>query len=275
MLPEKHDLYKSTLASIQKRFASAMRHRAAGILFVVDPAVATGWEAFAGMINREQKALIVKDGEGEGISTLPLTAATLLPEGLADEIRAMGLDPATGEGEYRRGEMEGVSLNLNVEAETRPAVCRNVVALLEGTDPELKDEYIVVSAHLDHLGLNKAGEVMNGADDNASGCAAVIEAAEAAAINPPRRSVIFVLFTGEEGNALGSHHFVHSTDVPIEKVALCINADMVGRDSTEFPESILALASENGRSELVEMIESVGAEIGCDRLDLRLNKEDP
>ena len=267
--------YKGTMTSMQKRFISALKHRTAGLLMVVDPAMAAEWEQLAAILNREQLALALEDGDGKGIPMLPITAAALRPEGLAQEIRAMGFDPVTGEGECRRGEMEGVRLSLGVEAESRPAECRNVVALLEGTDPELKDEYIVVSAHLDHLGLNRDGEVMNGADDNASGCAAVIEAAEAAAINPPRRSVIFVLFTGEEGSALGSQYFVRHIGIPAEKIKLCINTDMIGRDSPEFPESILALASENGRSELVEMIASVGAKIGCERLDLRLNEGDP
>ncbi len=159
--------------------------------------------------------------------------------------------------------------------ETRPFECHNIVALLEGSDPVLKEEYIVVGAHLDHLGIAADGQVMNGADDNASGTAAVIEAAEAAAMDPPKRSVIFVLYTVEEKGWLGSAAFVRRTaGVPPEKIVLNINADMVGRNSTRFPESILVLASEKDRQGLLEMIKRATDDIGCPIIDLRLHDSD-
>lgn len=113
----------------------------------------------------------------------------------------------------------------------------NVAAVLPGSDPALRDQYVVIGAHLDHLGRGstsaldpQAGDaIRNGADDNASGSAVVLELARVLAANPPRRSVLFVHFSGEEMGLLGSQHFVEHTPVPIESVVAMINFDMVGR----------------------------------------------
>jgi hypothetical protein len=113
----------------------------------------------------------------------------------------------------------------------------NVVGVLPGSDPRLRDQYVVIGAHLDHLGRSSASAmdpqagtaIRNGADDNASGSAVVMELARILAANPPRRSVIFVHFSGEELGLLGSQHFVEHAPVPIEKVVAMVNFDMVGR----------------------------------------------
>jgi len=104
----------------------------------------------------------------------------------------------------------------------------NVVAIVEGTDPKLKSEYITVGAHLDHVGP-RGGKVCNGADDNASGSVGVIEVAEAIAMSPPKRSVIFILYAGEEMGLQGSRYFLENPPVPIDKIVANINLDMIGR----------------------------------------------
>ena len=120
---------------------------------------------------------------------------------------------------------------------TAPRPTENVVALLRGRDPELRDEYIVIGAHFDHLGRSpmfaldpEAGDaIRNGADDNASGTAAVLDLARLLAASPPRRSVIFVNFSAEELGVLGSSWFVKHPPVPIERMVAMLNFDMVGR----------------------------------------------
>jgi Zn-dependent M28 family amino/carboxypeptidase len=104
----------------------------------------------------------------------------------------------------------------------------NVVGVVEGSDPALKNEYIVVGAHLDHLGV-RSGETYNGADDNATGSTAVMEVSEAVAMAPPKRSVIFACFTGEERGLLGSRHFVENPPVPLKQIKDNINIEMIGR----------------------------------------------
>ncbi|MBC7788721.1 MAG: M28 family peptidase [Anaerolineae bacterium] len=114
---------------------------------------------------------------------------------------------------------------------------QNVVALLPGTDRELRDQYIVIGAHFDHLGRLTFGAldpgagdaIRNGADDNASGTAAVLELARLLSRRPLKRSVIFANFTGEELGLLGSQFFVEHSPVPLEKIVAMLNFDMVGR----------------------------------------------
>jgi len=115
----------------------------------------------------------------------------------------------------------------------------NVVGLVAGRDPLLSNEYIIIGAHYDHLGLGGAdslaprqkGEIHNGADDNASGVAGLLELAEALAAERHRlrRSVLCVAFSGEEEGLLGSRAFVTDPPVPLDRVIAMINLDMVGR----------------------------------------------
>jgi hypothetical protein len=116
---------------------------------------------------------------------------------------------------------------------------RNVVGVLPGSDPARAREAVVIGAHYDHVGLggrlsvtpDRAGEIHNGADDNASGTAAIIEIARAAAAERSRfpRTLIFVAFAGEERGLLGSAHYVSSPQVPVENTIAMLNLDMVGR----------------------------------------------
>lgn len=113
---------------------------------------------------------------------------------------------------------------------------KNVVGMVRGTDPVLKDEYIVVGAHLDHV-KPMMGQVCNGADDNASGSSGVIEIAEAVAMNPCKRSVVFITYTAEEMGLHGSEYFVHSKALPLEQLKFNLNMDMIGRSDAQNEES--------------------------------------
>ena len=114
----------------------------------------------------------------------------------------------------------------------------NVVGYLEGNDPILKNEFIILGAHYDHLGLggpssksDKKNTIHYGADDNASGTAALLEIAEKIAVhkNELKRSVIFIAFGAEEQGLLGSQYFVENPLVPLSQIKLMMNMDMVGR----------------------------------------------
>ena len=113
---------------------------------------------------------------------------------------------------------------------------QNVFGIVRGTDPALRNQYVVVGAHFDHLGTNtmfaadpRAPGVRLGADDNASGSAAVLELARLIARSPTKRSVIFAHFSGEEEGTLGSMYMVEHMPVPIDSVDAMLNFDMVGR----------------------------------------------
>lgn len=124
--------------------------------------------------------------------------------------------------------LPGTTLTLESVVEEKLARCRNVIGMVEGSDPKLKDECVVIGAHLDHLGRN-GDYIYNGADDNASGSAGVMEIARAFALNPvkPKRSIIFALWTGEEKGLLGSMHYVQHPFTPLKNIAAYINLDMI------------------------------------------------
>ncbi len=133
----------------------------------------------------------------------------------------------------------GAQLHLRVDVKRRTARTNNVAAMLRGSDPTLAQEAIIIGAHYDHLGLGErnslapslAGQVHAGADDNASGTAAMLELARALSAQKGqlKRSVIFMAFSAEEMGLLGSGHYTKAPAWPIEKTAAMINLDMVGR----------------------------------------------
>ncbi len=120
------------------------------------------------------------------------------------------------------------------------STCRNVVGLIQGTDPELSKEYILVTAHYDHVGVGEQGgaafseedSIFNGARDNAIGVSALLSTAKLLAENPPKRSVIFAAVTAEEVGLLGSKYFADHTPVPIEQIIYNINTDGAGYNTT-------------------------------------------
>lgn len=124
------------------------------------------------------------------------------------------------------------------EAMQLPMPSKNVVGMVEGTDPELKDEFIIYSAHYDHLGIGKpnaAGDsIYNGARDNAVGVVTVMSAAESIAKNPTKRSALFILFTAEEKGLLGSKYYVENPLLPLDQMVYCFNSDNGGYNDTSL-----------------------------------------
>ena len=143
---------------------------------------------------------------------------------------------------------------------------QNVVALLPGRDPALRGQYVVIGAHFDHLGRSAQGAqdpeakdaIRNGADDNASGTAAVLELARMFSRHPARRSIIFVNFSGEELGVLGSRHFVDHAPVPLDSMVAMLNFDMVGR----LKDDRLIVYGVGTATELPAILDSASAGMG-------------
>jgi len=171
----------------------------------------------------------------------------LLPEGMPlpsmdEEIRkALEIPVAAASGALagalREAARAGAAATLRTEIHPTTAEAKNVVAMLPGTDPTLRAEYVIVGAHYDHLGMGGEGSldpdvraVHNGADDNASGTAEVLDIARRL-VQGPRlaRSVLFIAFTGEEKGLWGSARFVAEPTMDLTKVVAMLNLDMVGR----------------------------------------------
>lgn len=139
---------------------------------------------------------------------------------LIGEFRALKLEPL----------FEGSYTQDIPDREPGPPMGVNVGAKLVGSDPRLRDEWVIVAAHFDHLGVRN-GVLYPGADDNASAVAMMLEVARCLVAAPerPRRSVMFVGFDLEERGLFGSRHFAEHPPVPLDKVALFVTADMIGR----------------------------------------------
>jgi hypothetical protein len=168
---------------------------------------------------------------------------------IARQLQSFGVEAAGDDGylqrlpisvEPREGRRPRMTL-LRAWADTaslpaaRRAVGVNVVGVLRGSDPALRDEAVVIGAHFDHLGVNSAGavagdSVWNGADDDASGVVAVLETARALAAGPrPRRTVVFLLSAGEELGMLGTNWYVANPAVPLARTVADLQIEMIGR----------------------------------------------
>ena len=132
--------------------------------------------------------------------------------------------------------LPGVEATLETAIVRSQTRIRNVLAYLPGSDPNLEDEVVIVSAHFDHVG-NHDGEVFQGADDDASGTAGLLEIAEAYALSPekPARSVLFAAWNAEERGLLGSRYYVEKPALLLEKTVALFQMDMIGRNE-EIPD---------------------------------------
>lgn len=188
----------------------------------------------------------------ERASAVSLAAKTILAEQLQRHVDVLADDTFEGrEAGSRGGHAAGVYLHKYFAGHELRAAgeqgdyfqvfgngMRNILGILEGSDPELKHELVLIGAHYDHVGYGSrrnsygpTGYIHNGADDNASGVASLLELVEAVRElpQPPRRSILFALWDGEENGLLGSKHWAANPTMPIERIAFAFNVDMVGR----------------------------------------------
>jgi len=136
----------------------------------------------------------------------------------------------------------GMSLHL-AQPTVKPAALRNVAGVLPGSDPVLKKQYLLITAHYDHLGRSPRG-IFNGANDNGSGTVSVIEIARALAtlVPHPKRSLLFMTFFGEEEGLLGSYYYAHSPLVPLRDTVANINLEQMGRTDEKSGRRVLSFA---------------------------------
>jgi len=136
----------------------------------------------------------------------------------------------------------GIEVDITVDLQPKMLETSNVIAVLKGSDPVLKNEYVVIGAHHDHLGMGGSGSssrtpdtvaVHYGADDNASGVAGVLEASEWLSAQTPARSVLFATFGAEEMGLIGSKYLTENFPIDISTIQVMINLDMIGRLNEE------------------------------------------
>jgi len=163
-------------------------------------------------------------GRGSGTHD-ELLAATYI----ASELVQLGLKPGGDNG----GFIQNVSGEFQFRGGPKKWNTRNVIAILPGRDSRLKNEVVLLSAHLDHLGIGKplnGDEIYNGADDDASGCVAVLELARALTQDGPgKRTVLFVFFGSEETGGQGDQYFLAHPPVPLKSIVANLEFEMIGR----------------------------------------------
>ena len=155
---------------------------------------------------------------------------------------------------------------VKVDAEVTPGHTWNVIGRLRGSDARLADDVILLSAHLDHLGVRGTGpdRINNGADDDASGTTAVLELAETIARGRrPKRTVMFAWFGSEEAGGFGARHFLDEPPVPLDRIVLNLEFEMIGRPDDKVPPHTLWLTGYE-RSNLGEELARRGARIVAD-----------
>jgi len=184
----------------------------------------------------------------------------------------------------KRGRSKAVSIpckiSLTQDKYQRQLIGNNVMGYVEGSDPKLKEELVVLTAHYDHLG-KKGDDIFNGADDNGSGTSTILEVAEAFATakkegKGPRRSVLLMLVTGEEKGLLGSQYYVEKPVFPLANTIVDINVDMVGRVDKKYednPNYVYVIGSDRLSTELHEINESVNEKFTNLTLDYTYNAE--
>jgi hypothetical protein len=270
--PEKDRFYRSFGQSANARIVSAVKHGVSSVVFVPDPQMAKNWSSLSSSMMRRQFNLQQTEK-----SLVDFPAIFFMhPDAVTEMLKNAGYKWNYGDHDYKPAVLENIKVSCSLEMDNaEETICKNIVAMLPGTDPMLKDEYIVLHAHLDHLGINSSGQVMNGADDNASGSAVVLEIAEALAMKPAKRSFLFVLFTGEEKGTLGSEWFVRNLPVPEERIVLNAAVDMIGRKSTRKPDVIYVVAEGKGEESLLEMARSANESSVQADIDFSLNDKDP
>ncbi len=194
----------------------------------------------------------------EGRDT-PSRGLDIAAEYIASHFRRLGLEPV-GDDDFFQ------TVVLRPDEPDSPK-SRNVAGILHGSDPALKDTYVMLSAHYDHIGLAQSGDdrINNGANDDASGTASVLEVANAlASLHPrPRRSVLFILFCGEEKGLRGSRYYALHPLVPLAKTIAHLNLEQLGRtDAPEGPQISTANITGFDYSDVPRMFVDAGRRVG-------------
>jgi Zn-dependent M28 family amino/carboxypeptidase len=258
--------------------AYAQKHGVRALLTVPDFQVIANWDRFRQRLMERTPATVEKFREGNTLLPRIIISpqmANALFQGEVRSATAIFDGAATGNtvAPFVLNETKRVSVNLVATPNAQNT--QNVVAVFEGSDPVLKNEYVAIGAHYDHVGIGNpvnGDAIYNGADDDGSGTTAVLAIAEALAKTSPRpkRSVLLVWHCGEEKGLWGSKYFTQFPTVPLAQVVAQLNIDMIGRSKREGdtnpanrnlsgPNEIYVIGSKMMSTELGELSERVNA----------------
>lgn len=197
------------------------------------------------------------------------------------EMTSIGLSPAGDSGYYQK-----VAYESKQDSRTEPdlkvldslgalaalpegarAIGYNLIGVMRGSDPVLRDQIVVIAAHYDHLGIGKSvngDSIYNGADDDASGVTAVLEIARSLVSNPPKRTVVFMTTNGEEQGILGTRWYVAHPKFPLEKMVAEMEVEMIGRPDSLAGGAGKAWLTGYNRSTMGDMLKAANVPIVAD-----------
>jgi hypothetical protein len=262
----------SDYSDIEYKVKTAVEKGAVGVIIVNDPlnhssmkAVGFPWPSLSNIIPADALPLTILKDEFNDIPVV--NAGEEFVNYVFGSVQNLKDLQKKIDDEMKGSSMEfpGVRVSIKTTTTVRETPANNIVALLEGSDPSLKNEILVIGAHYDHVGYKKnvpAGEdsIYNGADDNASGTAGVMAIARAFAQLEikPKRSILFIAFAGEEKGLFGSRYYVNSPLYPLENTVAMLNLDMIGRNE---PNSVYINAHEHS-PELKKKNEDANSDVG-------------
>jgi len=267
----------------QGEFAAAA-HGAIGVIQISSSSRPDPWNYYHQLYVGEHVSVIHPGEIPEPVSNLPVIIARehigeRLLQGAAKNLKDLL-------SAINRGNSESMPLkhSVTIHAKTRreKTFGQNVVGILDGSDPQLKKEYVAFSAHYDHLKTIN-GQIFNGADDDGSGTSAVLNIARAFSLTHPKRSILVIFHTGEELGLYGSEYFTdYEPLVPLNQIVTDLNIDMVGRvrapddkmpgdrELSDF-DSIYLIGADRLSSELNGISEATNREIGKMHLNYKYN----
>ena len=229
---------------------------------VLEPRIETALDSISAQSLRGRLSFLASDAlEGRGTPSRGLMIAS---EYIASEFRRAGLEPG---GDTPGSYFQEAVVEVKAAGRKRVRV-RNVIGILRGSDPVLRDECAILSAHYDHLGRKAPGpgdRIYNGANDDGSGTVSVIEIADALSkLDPhPRRSILFIAFAAEEVGLLGSRYYAKHPAWPLSKTIADVNLEQLGRtDASGGEQKGTATLTGFGFSTIADMLRKAGEETG-------------
>lgn len=241
-------------SQVSYKVQNAIKHGAKGVIIVTDPLNhmllsprGFPWPSLSAFIPKDALPVSLLSQEADKVPVVQAGKEVIaLLFGSVDKLKELQekIDRELVPSSFK---IEGTSVSLKTSTEITETPANNVAGFMEGSDPSLKNEVVIIGAHYDHVGFkkdHKPGEdyIYNGADDNASGTSGVMALAKAFSSlkTRPKRSILFITFAGEELGLLGSRAYTEAPLFPLEKTAAMLNMDMIGRND---PDSLYIIGS--------------------------------
>jgi len=237
----------SKYGSLAAKTKNAIEHGAVGIMFMNGPVYFSSlkprgyaWPSLSKIIPKDAIPLLVYNPDKKTIPAMHVGEEIMkLAFGTADSLKHMQ-EAINKDLKPRSFAIPGMTATMHADIMMKITYTQNVVGYIEGRDPALKDEVVIIGAHYDHVGMDRSSKpeedsVFNGADDNASGTSGVL--ANALAFSrlkeKPRRSMLFILFTGEEKGLYGSKWYIDHPLFPLQNTMAMLNMDMISMNGSD------------------------------------------